>query len=193
MVGDRDKPANGRVPVALPRPRPVHGAPDQGPDGDIVVNAAIPGKATPAALRVLGDKTQGCPYPFWPCSAAAMLVEERFPRHAMVRGDIDRGQARKPAGWPRPSLAASYGFLCASMPRGLSSACVLPTLPARCRARSSVFLEEAGEQHEAMLRAFPGEDGAREWQRALAECKSPASLSAVRLVIAWLNAGRGLP
>ncbi|MGK3959562.1 hypothetical protein WMF38_41780 [Sorangium sp. So ce118] len=43
-----------------------------------------------------------------------------------------------------------------------------------------------------MLRAFPGEDGAREWQRALAECSSPASLAAVRLVIAWLNAGRGL-
>ncbi|KYF85799.1 hypothetical protein BE20_02945 [Sorangium cellulosum] len=55
-----------------------------------------------------------------------------------------------------------------------------------------VFLGEVDEKLDVMLGAFPGEDGAREWRRALTESKSPTALDATRLVLAWLNAGRGL-
>ncbi|WP_437828767.1 hypothetical protein [Sorangium sp. So ce1153] len=67
----------------------------QCPDGDIVVTAAMPDRGdTSDPVRVFGGKTQSCPYHF-ALLAAAMLVEERFPRHAMVSGDIDRGQAEE--------------------------------------------------------------------------------------------------
>ncbi|WP_437982568.1 hypothetical protein [Sorangium sp. So ce117] len=166
---------------------------DQGPDGDIVVTAAMPDKGdTGGPARVFGDKTQGCPYHF-AVLAAAMLVEERFPRHAMVWGDIDRGQAEEARRLAAPLLGREL-----PLPVRVDASRLIERLRARYAAGAlpgalkRVFLGEESEQREAMLRAFPGEDGAREWQRALAECKSPASLGAVRLVIAWLNAGRGL-
>lgn len=160
---------------------------------EILITAARPNRDdTVGPVRVFGNKTQGCPYHF-AMLAAAMLVEERFPRHAMVWGDIDRGQAEETRRMAAPLLGREL-----TLPVRVDA----PRLIERLRAHydedalpgvfARMFLGEMDERHEAMLHAFPGESGARQWQRALADCKSPTSLGAIRLVIAWLNAGRDL-
>jgi hypothetical protein len=60
---------------------------------DVVAAAAGPTRPdTGGPVCVFGDKTQGYPYHL-AVLAAAMVVEERFPRRAMVWGDIDRAEA----------------------------------------------------------------------------------------------------
>ncbi|WP_437811696.1 hypothetical protein [Sorangium sp. So ce1078] len=163
------------------------------PDGDIVVNAAMPDRVdTSGPVRVFGGKTQGCPYHF-AVLAAAMLVEERFPRHAMVWGDIDRGQAEQARRLAAPILGREL-----SLPVRVDASRLVERLRAGYAAHAlpgafeRVFVSDVAEQHEAMLRALPGEDAAREWQRALAASGPPSSLGAIRLLISWLNAGRAL-
>lgn len=71
---------------------------------DIIVEAARAERDdTSGPVRVFGDKTQGYPYHF-AVLAAAMLIEERFPRDAMVWGDIDDGQAEEAARLAAPIL-----------------------------------------------------------------------------------------
>ncbi|WP_437674774.1 hypothetical protein [Sorangium sp. So ce131] len=163
---------------------------DPCPDDDIVVTAAMPDRAdTSGPVRVFGGKTQGCPYHF-ALLAAAMLVEERFPRHAMVWGDIDRGQAEEARRLSAPILGREL-----SLPVRVDASRLIERLRARYEADAltgaflRVFLGEVDEKLDAMLGAFPGEDGAREWRRELAESKSPTSPEATRLVIACYRAG----
>lgn len=165
----------------------------QGATDDIVIAAAAPAKVdTGGPVQVFGDKTQGCPYHF-AVLAAAMLVEERFPRQAMVWGDIDRGQAEEARRMAAPILGREL-----PLPVRVDAARLLERLRARYDADAlpgafeRVFLGEADERHEAVLRAFPGEKGAQQWLHALAGHKAPSSLGGIRLVIAWLNAGRDL-
>ncbi|WP_437946492.1 hypothetical protein WME98_37355 [Sorangium sp. So ce296] len=166
---------------------------DACPDDDIVVTAAMPDRVgTGGPVRVFGGKTQGCPYHF-ALLAAAMLVEERFPRHAMVWGNIDREDAEEARRLSAPILGREL-----PLPVRVDGPRLIERLRARYEADAlagaflRVFLGEVDEKLDAMLGAFPGEDGAREWRRALAESKSPTALDATRLVLAWLNAGRGL-
>ncbi|WP_437796329.1 hypothetical protein [Sorangium sp. So ce693] len=166
------------------------------PDGDIVVTAAMPDRGdTSGPVRVFSGRTRGYPYHF-AVLAAAMLIEERFPQHAMVWGEIDRGQVEQARRLSAPLLGREL-----PLPVRVDAPRLIERLRARYAAGAlfgafkRVFLGEAGERYEAVLRVFPGEDAAKEWQRALrafAESRSQASSDAVRLVIAWLNAGRGL-
>ncbi|XXT16984.1 hypothetical protein WME94_42810 [Sorangium sp. So ce429] len=163
------------------------------PDDDIVVTAAMPDRVDASGpVRVFGGKTQRSPCHF-ALLAAAMLVEERFPRHAMVWGGIDRGQAEEARRHAAPILGREL-----SLPVRVDAPRLIERLRARYEADAltgafmQVFLSDVDEKHDAMLGAFPGEDGAREWRRALADSKSPTAPDAIRLVIAWLNAGRGV-
>ena len=61
---------------------------------DDVLVAAWRESATP----VFSSKTQGEPYHL-PVLAAAMLIEDRFPCAAVVRGDIDDRDTAKAAAW----------------------------------------------------------------------------------------------
>jgi hypothetical protein len=164
----------------------------RGGDDIVVAAARARNEDTGGPVRVFGDKTQGLPYHF-AVLAAAMLVEERFPRHAMVWGDIDRGQAEEARRMAAPILGREL-----SLPVRVDAARLIERLGARYDADTlpgafeRAFLGEADDQHEAVLRAFPGELGAQPWRRALVDHRSPRSLGAIRLVIAWLNAGRDL-
>ncbi|HEU4409630.1 MAG TPA: hypothetical protein VFS43_30525 [Polyangiaceae bacterium] len=166
------------------------GEPD---DDDIVAAAAAPSRDdTGGARRVFGDKTQGCPYHF-AVLAAAMLVEERFPRRAMVWGDIDRGQAEEARRLAAPLLGREL-----PLPVRVDAERLADRLRVRYGADAlpgafeRVFLGDPNEVHEIVLRAFPGEHGARQWLRSLNEYRSPGSIGTVNLLIAWLNAGREL-
>ncbi len=162
-------------------------------DDDIVAAAADPGRDhTGGPQRVFGDKTQGCPYHF-AVLAAAMLVEERFPRHAMAWGDIDRGQAEEARRMAAPLLGRELPLpVRVDAPRLLERLRERYDADALPGAFGRVFLGDAGEKHEGVLRAFPGEPGARRWLRSLNECRSADSVGAIRLLIAWLNVGRDL-
>jgi hypothetical protein len=160
---------------------------------DIVTAAAAPDKDdTSGPARVFGDKTQGHPFHF-AVLAAAMLVEERFPRDAMVWGDIDRGQAEEARRMAAPILGREL-----PLPVRVDAPRLIERLRARyegdrlAQAFNRVFLTDGDDKHEAMLHAFPGDEGAREWQRELANYSSPSCLGALGLFISWLNAGRPL-
>ena len=157
---------------------------------DIVVAAARPAPRTP--VRVFGEKTQGQPYHF-AVLAAAMLVEERFPRHAMVWGDIDLGQAETARKMAAPILGRQLPLPVRVDPERLAKRLRAhyrgADLPA---AFTRVLLSDLHEHLEIMLRTFPGEPGASQWQRELAEYESPGAPGAVRELVAWLNAGRDL-
>lgn len=158
---------------------------------DIVVAAADPkNEYVCGPVRVFGDKTQGHPYHF-AVLAAAMLIEERFPGRAMVRGDIDRGQAEEAR-----RMAVSILGRALTLPVCVDAARLVERLRTRCddealpRAFRRVFLAEGDEEHEAVLREFPGTLGAREWLRGFEGNKDPSSIGVVRLLVDWLNAGR---
>ncbi len=159
---------------------------------DIVVDAArADGHDSGRSVQVIGDTTQGYPYHF-AVLAAAMLIEERFPAHAMVGGDIDRGQAKEAAHLAEPILKRRL-----VLPVRVDA----PRLIERLKASYSpdelpgafhrVYLGECGAE-EAVLRAFPSEEGTRLWRAALSSHSSPAVLGVVRLMIDWLNSGRKL-
>lgn len=193
VVGDRESLQTGEC-QSLYRDLDYYGLSEGEPgDDDIVATAADPSRSTTSGpQQVFGDKTQGCPYHF-AVLAAAMLVEERFPRHAMVYGNIDRGQAEEARRMAAPLLGRELPLpvrvdaeRLADRLRAHYDADALPS------AFGRVFCGDTNEVHEIMLRAFPGESGARQWLRSLNECRSPGSLGTVNLLIAWLNSGREL-
>jgi hypothetical protein len=158
---------------------------------DIVTAAAAPEKDdTSGSARVFGDKTQGYPFHF-AVLAAAMLVEERFPRAAMVWGNIDRGQAEEARRMAAPILGREMPLpIRVDAPRLIERLRADFKGDALAQAFNRVFLTDVDNRYEAMLHAFPGEEGAREWLRELAHYSSPSSLGVLGLLIAWLNAGR---
>jgi hypothetical protein len=160
---------------------------------DIVTAAAAPEKDdTSGSARVFGDKTQGYPFHF-AVLAAAMLVEERFPRAAMVWGNIDRGQAEEARRMAAPILGREMPLpIRVDAPRLIERLRADFKGDALAQAFNRVFLTDVDNRYEAMLHAFPGEEGAREWLRELAHYSSPSSLGVLGLLIAWLNAGRPL-
>ncbi|MBK9258898.1 MAG: hypothetical protein IPM54_03595 [Polyangiaceae bacterium] len=160
-------------------------------DVDILVQAADPkNDDTSGPACVFGNKTQGHPYHF-AMLAAAMLVEERFPRAAMVWGDIDKGQAERAGRMAKRFLGREL-----RLPVRVDA----PRLIERLRSHydddalpdafARVFQDEPGLGEEAVLRAFPGRSGARQWVRSLIGYKSPTVLGVMRSLIAWLNADR---
>lgn len=160
---------------------------------DIVVAAAAPERDhTGGPVRVFGDKTQGYPYHL-AMLAAAMIIEDHFPRSAMVWGDIDREQSEEANRLAAPILGRDL-----ALPVRVDAPRLIERLRAHYRdeecagAFHRVFLSRSSSAHEAMLRAFPGEVGERPWRRSLAGHRSPTSLGAIRLLIDWLNAGRDL-
>src|SRR5690606_22674007 len=156
---------------------------------DIVVAAARQDWSSANGLvTVFGSKTQGHPYHL-ALLAAAMLVEERFPQHAMASGNIDRGQAERAR-----TMAARILGRDLELPVRVDPLRLLDRLRARyvgselVSAFERTFLGEAFERHEGMLRVFPGPEGARHWLRELAGYETPRKLGAIGLLVAWLNA-----
>jgi len=159
---------------------------------DIVVDAArADNQDNRKYVTVLGDATQGHPYHL-AVLAAAMLIEERFPQHAMVSGDIDRGQAKEAARLAGPILKRVL-----PLPVRVDAPRLIVRLRGGCEpaeiadAFHRVYLGEFGAD-EAVLRAFPGEAGAKPWRAALTSHQSPSATGVVRLLIDWLNSGRRL-
>ncbi|MGC4065700.1 MAG: hypothetical protein QM784_13840 [Polyangiaceae bacterium] len=195
VVGDRDTLRTGEC-QELHRNLGRYLAPTDASKGPICPNIVV-GAARQqwpdgiGPVRVFGDKTQGYPYHF-AVLAAAMLIEERFPRHAMVWGDIDAGQAEQAARMAAPILNRTLALpIRVDVPRlleRLGEAFAPAELPEALRR---VFLGVSGAQ-EAVLKAFPGESGTVPWKTDLSSYDSPSKLGVVRLVIDWLNSGRTL-
>ncbi len=139
-------------------------------------------------VRVFGDKTQGLPYHL-PVLGAAMAVESRFPRQAMVSGDIDREQALRAQRWVQDALGR---------PVALPVRVDAPELARRLEPRFSgkklikafarLYIGESPvDELEAVLRAFPREVSEPWFASQLRQ--SPAdSVRAGWQLTAWLNA-----
>ena len=168
-----------------------YGAPGAACD-DILLYAARRDDGSGGPVNVFGRKTQGHSFHF-AVLAAAMLVEERFPKHAMVRGDIDRGQAEAARRMAEPILGR---------PLPLPVRVDAPRLIERLRAgfhRDALmwafeltYLDDSTARHEAVLRAFEGDAGERWWVESYKRFASHRSLGAIDLLIAWFNAERDL-
>jgi hypothetical protein len=112
---------------------------------DIVVECARTGEAEHRGIvRVFGDRTERHPYHF-ALLAAAMVIEERLPRLAMVSGDIDRDQAETAARLAAPILGRQ--------------------LPLPVRVEASRLVErlctgfDSRQLPEAFRRCYLGDDG----------------------------------
>jgi hypothetical protein len=158
---------------------------------DILLFASGNKEDSGGPVRVFGDKTQGHPYHF-AVLAAAMVVEERFPKHAMVWGDIDRGQAEEARRLAAPILGREVPLpVRVDAPRLLERLGAVYDGDALTEAFERLFLDDPTERHEAVLRAFAGERGERWWLKEYTT-SGPRTLGALGLLIAWFNAGRDL-
>lgn len=161
--------------------------------GDIVVAASSPHRdSTDGPVSVFRDKTQGCPYHF-AILAAAMLIEEQFPKHAMVWGDIDTAQAEMVQRMAEPILGRKLPLpVRVDAPRlmeRLQGHYDHETLPV---AFQRVFGGEHIDGLETMLRMFEGEAGAQAWLCELSKNKTANTVGVIQLLIAWLNSGRDI-
>ncbi|MGC4118211.1 MAG: hypothetical protein QM765_27405 [Myxococcales bacterium] len=160
---------------------------------DLLLSAARRDDGTCEGVRVFGDKTQGHPYHL-AVLAAAMLVEERFPLHAMAWGNIDRGQAEKARCLAAPILGRELPLPVRTDPPQLLE-----------RLRQAFGPDELGDAFlrvhlggawpgsvEPVLRELPGASGARPWKRLLAGHAKASEAGVVLLLVDWLNAGRDL-
>lgn len=165
--------------------------PESSEPPDIVVHAAADEDGyMEGPARVFGEKTQGHPFHF-AVLAAAMVVEERFPGRAMVGGDIDRGQAEEARRLAAPHLGREL-----PLPVRVDTERLIERLRVQFHGRALAAAFERAwlgdDPQEAVLRAFPGGDGAATWLEALRRHPKPTTLGAIGLLIDWLNAERDM-
>ena len=156
---------------------------------DILVLAAEDYGVGRRLVRIFGEKTQGLPY-HSAVMALGMLFEERFPRSAVLRGDIDREDADVARRMAAPILGRQLPLpVCVDAPRLIGRLRESLTGGALDEAIEHLFRGEAHELLEARLRALTCADRARWWRDALARSEEPDEHDAVSLLVAWLDGG----
>jgi hypothetical protein len=153
-------------------------------EGDILILAA---RDDEAVTRVFGEKTQGLPYHV-PVLAAAMVVETRFPRHAMVTGEVDLAEAERARSWAESVLRHSVGVPArvdpAALARRLGAVYEGPEL---LDAFSRLVVTDFFERDAPILAALP-RSLVEPWYLARLGQTEPPTPESVRLLAAWLDA-----
>jgi hypothetical protein len=141
---------------------------------------------------VFSDKTQGCPYHI-PLLAVAMLVEDRFPKHAHASGDIDIHQAKQAQAFAKTVLKREIALpLAVDAPRLFK------------RVQSHFLGKEALAHFERLFRGDSNSSFETLYKMSdraiftpgflddLQHYKSPTQLGVIDLCMKWLNATRDL-
>lgn len=156
---------------------------------DILLPLARDARASLVSL--LSGKTQGHPY-HYALLAAAMVIEDRLPRAAVVSGDIDRAQAEAARNMAQPILGREL-----ALPVRVDAARLLARLgehfagEALATAFHELFVPGSFEATEVMLRACPDDAAGEVWKRTLSGFQVN-TIGVVRLLVSWFNAGRDL-
>lgn len=146
----------------------------------------------PGVTNVFGGKTQGEPFHF-PLLAAAALIEHRFEGVALVGGNIDRGQAERACGWASEVLGEEI-----SLPVRVDAGALMKRIAphyeglALAEAFRQRYLGLQDEVEEILLEALPVHVAEASWLAQMRGYEDPEMLGALRLIIAWLNAGGAL-
>lgn len=171
---------------------------DVGQVRDILCVAAGRGREGAESLRrVFGNKTQGLPFHV-ALVAAGMLLEERFPRSAYTSGDIDRDDAEVAARLAAPVLGRTLAApVCTDAARLITRLRAEYADDALDAAAARLFRGEPIDLLEGHVRARPEAEAAAWFVRALrratrGEGAAGDAPGAAALLVAWLNAGRGL-
>ncbi|HEY3354978.1 MAG TPA: hypothetical protein VGQ83_17120 [Polyangia bacterium] len=153
-------------------------------DADIVLVAAAD---LEAPVWVFTEKTQGAPFHL-PMLAAAMVVETRFPRHAMVSGDFDCAQAQRAAQWAESVLGYPLPVPVRADPPALRERLRAQLAGGELTAALSRLLVADYEQHDAVLLAALPRPLAEDWLLAELRDAGPATVQACQVCGAWLDA-----
>ncbi|MEW5818086.1 MAG: hypothetical protein AB1798_22185, partial [Spirochaetota bacterium] len=137
---------------------------------------------------VFSEKTQGCPYHI-PVLAVSMLIESRFPKYALVGGDINLAQAEQARAWAQTVLKHEI-----SLPIKVQGKALYQRLArfyqgkALIEAFTSLFLGSSQEEYETIFEL--GDKAViKEWfLQELKDYTSPDQIGATGLFINWLNA-----
>ena len=94
----------------------TYGSDEPCDSGDVLLASAQ--ADGPETVRVFGNETRGLPYHL-PLLAAATVLENRFPKAALVGGDVDREQAEHARSWAEAVLGRSFALPVRTEPRAL--------------------------------------------------------------------------
>lgn len=145
---------------------------------------------------VFNSKTQGHPY-HYDMLAAAMLIEDRFPRYAVVSGDIDRFQAERARKIIRKVLkkevalpvVTEWGRL---MDRIMKFRSGLEAIEAYSLIVRDDLRRDGKERFRAIMERFD-ESLFHQWiMKELKEYKMPRQNGCLDIFADWLNAGLDL-
>jgi len=177
-----------RFPVVQDAVRPINDG-----DEDILRWIGVSAReGAPATVRVFGEGDQS-----EPCRlgllAAAMVVETRFPRHAVVSGSFDRQHAETARRWAKGVLERSI-----TLPVRVDAWRLVERLGARLTGEALVrevdrlYLAPPGPREAALLGVF-GRTEAEPWLAGkLREHASPDEAGALHAVAAYLEHTRDL-
>jgi hypothetical protein len=143
-------------------------------------------------VRVLGGRVPG-PACRLPLLAAAMLIEGRFPGHAMVHGDVDRELAEAARRWASGVLGRPL-----ALPVRVDAWRLVERLgthfegEALVRAVDRLYLADAAKKDVALFGIFGRAEAEPWWLAKLRAHPHPASPGAKRLLAAYLDATQDL-
>lgn len=160
-------------------------SPLQTDDSADIIGSTVAGKTD--YVHVFSEKTQGCPYHF-AVLGVAMLVEDRFPNHAQVGGDIDIHQARRVQ-----ELIKNLTGLSIALPVCVDGPRLLQRILKYCSGKSAIghfrniyrgkFNKEFKTLHSQCADSFT------DWfVDELRFYNSPSQLGAIDLSMGWLGA-----
>jgi hypothetical protein len=162
------------------------------------------GGACAGIVRVLGGRAPGIACQL-PLLAAAMVIEGRFPRHAMVHGDIDRDLAEAARRWASGVLGRPV-----ALPVRVDAWRLVERLGARppgethdlvprpfedealVRAVDRLYLADAAKKEAALFGIFGRTEAEPWWLAKLRAHPRPDSPGAKRLLAAYLEATQDL-
>lgn len=141
---------------------------------------------------VFSDKTQGHPYHI-PLLAVAMLVEDRFPKYAAARGNIDLHQAKEAQAFVKTVLKKEV-----ALPISVDAPRLFKRIEQHYQGAeallhfSDIFIAENNQLFEALF-AISEPTVFRQWfLQQLLNYEAPNQLGAIGLSIGWLNSTEDL-
>ncbi len=159
------------------------------PDEDIIVELI---EDYDYVRSIFSNKTQGHPYHI-PLLAVAMLVEDRFPKYAAVRGDIDLHQAKEAQVFASTVLKKEIALpISVDAPRLFKRIQEHYQGPEALLHFSDIFIADNNQLFSALF-IMSEQDAFRQWFLGqLRNYESANQWGAIDLSIGWLNSTEDL-